>query len=179
MKYIIDTGSWLKFDKIISTKVFEKMERRTGAFLPAFYAWLKKEGIQLAITHAVKDELQYFHSTSYWEKQLLILPVGDKAIFDQAKNLGLDQANAEVASNGPGFALVSEDKDLLEFAILKGFTALQLIDLLCIFTWMGFFLRDEFYNVLQEFVRLRLITKRKAESIESWRVSGTPHFKRD
>ena len=154
MILLIDTCSWLKLDLLNEENVFNSGQ---------LYDWADIE-----ITHQILRELEYYDCRSLQREETKINPIGNQKIFNEAIELNFDEADASILSSGTRskeIALISEDGALLEYARIRSFFALQLIDLFRLFTQKNLIKPRELYHLTKELRKLKNITKKKEKEI--------------
>jgi hypothetical protein len=159
MDLIIDTGTWLKLEKLNKLNLFQSIN---------LYRWAK-----IQITHEVEKELIYFNCISWIKKKTQILPIYDQEIYQEARDLDFDEADASILSFGKitnnSIIIISEDRPLIDYARLNDFKAIFLADLFQIFTGMGNLSKKELYNLIVNLYDLRNINLKKKKTILTWR----------
>ncbi|MFX0098967.1 MAG: hypothetical protein ACFFCS_05255 [Candidatus Hodarchaeota archaeon] len=157
---IIDTGTWLKLDFLSSKKLFSP-ERLYSLS-------------NVVTTHQVEEEITHYKCESYNKKKTSLLPVGDEGIYKEALSLDFDDADASIASIGKrkskSTIIVTEDRPLLDYLELNEITAIQLAELLQIYTRLGEIEGQEFYRLTKKLQQLRNITKRKMRDLLNWKA---------
>ena len=157
MKFLIDTFSWKKFDLLSEENLFK---------VSNLYNWA-----EIFITHEVKTEIEHFELKSCNFKATIILPIKNYTIFQDAKSLEFDQADAEILSNGNLYGdlcIISEDKPLLKFAIAYSLNAIQVIDLFQVFNNLELLENRELFQINRFLREKKNITERKASDIKKW-----------
>ena len=157
MKFLIDTFSWKKFDLLSEKNLFK---------VSNLYNWA-----EIFITHEVKTEIKHFGLKSCNLIATIILPIKNHTIFQDAKSLEFDQADAEILSNGNLYGdlcIISEDKPLLKFAIAYSLNAIQVIDLFQVFNNLELLENRELFQINRFLREKKNITKRKASDIKKW-----------
>ncbi len=154
---LIDTCTWLKLDKLEEESLF-KLDKLYSNFA-------------IFITHDAERELKYYNCKSYNKSRTTILPIHDNTIYQKAIELEYDEADASILSQGDKngeMTIVSEDRMLLLFARMYGFSSVQLIDLFKILTEMNLLKNNELYRINKELRRLKNITKTRFNEIKKW-----------
>ncbi len=157
MKFLIDTFSWKKFDLLSKTDLFK---------VSNLYNWA-----EIYITHEVKTEIEHFKLKSCNFRATNILPIKNHKIFQDAKSLKFDQADAEILSNGnldEDMCIISEDKPLLKFAIVYSINAIQVIDLFQVFNKLALLKNRELFQINRFLREKKNITMKKASNIKKW-----------
>ena len=159
MILLIDTGTWLKLDKLKGEKLFNPNR---------IYEWA-----EIQITHEVEFEIEHFKCSSWERKKTVIIPIKNQIVYNEAIELDFDVADASILSNGQKenleYLIVSEDRPLMDFIQMKGFIGGFLIDIFRIFTALGLMEKKELYRLAKRLYDLRNINKKKLKRILEWR----------
>ena len=161
MDVIIDTFSWKKFDLLEKNKLFN---------MKSLYEWSN-----VNITHEVYNEIKHFRLKSCALKSTSILPIKNKKIYQEAKDLEFDEADSQILSHGGNdrkLIIISEDKPLLKFCRGYSFDAMQIIDLFHLFAIRGFINHKELYQVNRFLRKYKNITEKKSNQIKNWLKQG-------
>lgn len=157
---LVDTGTWLKLDYLKSIGLFSPEQ---------VYSWS-----DVAISHQVEEELAHFKCTSFIKRNTSILPVGNTEIYNEARSLGFDDADASLASMGERESdltiIVTEDRPFLDYLELNRISAIQFAELLQIYTELGKIEGKVFYRLIKELQELRNITKQKMNALLQWKA---------
>lgn len=159
MNFLIDTFSWKKLDLLTQAKLFE---------VSNLYEWAK-----IFITPEVLNEIHHFHLKSCNFQDTTILTIKNPKIFQEAKILNFDQADAEILSNGgrnpdTDVCIVSEDKPLLSFAMAYSLTAMQVIDVFQLLNNLGLINNRKIFQINRFLREKKNITHKKAMDIKKW-----------
>ena len=110
MILLIDTGNWLKLDKLKGEKLFNPNR---------IYEWA-----EIQITHEVEFEIEHFKCSSWERKKTVIIPIKNQIVYNEAIELDFDVADASILSNGQKenleYLIVSEDQALNGFYSNEG-----------------------------------------------------------
>ena len=163
MRLLLDTGSWLKLDKLNQENIFNPH---------LLYEWATIE-----TTHEVVIELEHFKCSSWKKNKTVIIPIKNQEIYDEAIELKYDKADASVISNGQKsdleYLIVSEDRPLMDYVELYGFMGGFLIDIFRIFTSLDLLTKKELYRLAKRLHEMRNINKKKLKNILQWRNQYT------
>ncbi|TFF97386.1 MAG: hypothetical protein EU547_04470, partial [Promethearchaeota archaeon] len=105
MILLIDTCTWFKLELLKEDNLFETSK---------IYDWA-----EIAVTHQVLKELEYYKCESIIKEKTKINPIENRQIYNQSSSLNFDEADASILSFGKkskNHILVSEDGALLEYA---------------------------------------------------------------
>ena len=107
-KFIIDTGTWMKFDELVEEKIIS----------PKFIKNLSQIA-NIYITHEIEKELEYHGVNSYQtiKPTVFVVPISNEAIFRQAIEDGYNSADSSIIGieNIENYTIISEDRPLVEY----------------------------------------------------------------
>ncbi|MHA1132399.1 MAG: hypothetical protein ACTSQI_05425 [Candidatus Helarchaeota archaeon] len=154
----LDTCTWLKLELLERTKQFSTS--------------LLFSSSSIAITHKIREELEHFSIPQEKINKTIIYPIGDKAIYKHALDLGLDEADASLLSNGKikedQLYLISEDRAVLSFGRMFKMEIMQLIDLFQNLTTQNILDKTKLYNMVKFLRNQKNITEKKKNTILNW-----------
>ncbi|NMC04780.1 MAG: hypothetical protein GYA24_06195 [Candidatus Lokiarchaeota archaeon] len=157
---IIDTGTWLKLDYLHDASLFSPAQ---------VYSWS-----QVVTSHQVEEELARFRCKSFMKINTRILPVMHTEVYEEARALGFDDADASLASLGEKdsdtIIVVTEDRPFLDYLELNKISAIQFAELLQIYTDIGKIDGKMFYRLTKELHECRNITKHKMNDLLKWKA---------
>ena len=154
----IDTCTWLKLEILESKELFK---------ISVLFSFSS-----IAITHEIKEELEYFSISGIDFKQLIIYPISDQILYKRALEVGFDEADASLLSNGRittnDIFLISEDRAIISFGQLYKMNIMQLVDLFRILTTFDYIDKAKFYQLIKYLRNERNITKNKEKKLLNW-----------
>ncbi|MHA1695479.1 MAG: hypothetical protein ACTSUG_09470 [Candidatus Helarchaeota archaeon] len=154
MILLIDTCTWLKLEVLKEDNLFEPSK---------IYDWA-----EIAVTHQVLKELEYYKCKSIIKEKTKINPIENRQIYNKSLRLNFDEADASILSFGrksKNHIIVSEDGALLEYARINNFRAIQLIDLFRIFFQKDKIKSRELYHLVNNLRKRKNITEKKKRDI--------------
>ena len=155
MQLLVDTCSWMKLEELKHLNLFDSQ--------------LLYDYSDITITHAVLEEVRYFGLSGVEVERTTVQPIGNQRIYEEAKALELDEADASLLSRGNPEGepiLISEDGGLLEFARSYQFMHLQVIDLFAILCKNNLISKKELYRLTRKLRELRNITEKKQKQMK-------------
>ena len=157
MDLLVDTFSWKKFDMLSENDLFD---------ISYLYEWAA-----INITHEVGKEIRHFKLNSCLFNQVKILPILNRAVYQDARDLGFDIADSEVVSNGQkslDLIIVSEDRPLLKFAMAYSFSIIQVADMFKLFTQVNLLEKRDLTKIVRFLREKRNISEKKRKQIKKW-----------
>ncbi len=160
MSLLIDTGTWLKLDPLKERKLFDPAK---------IYEWAT-----IKITYEVEEELVHFQCNSWECAKTHIVPVGDQRIYKDTINTNFDAADASILSVGKSkyldYFIISEDRPLLDYAIMTGLIIGLLADFFQVCDVMDWLSHRELYRLVKALYTLKNISQKKTKHILDWRA---------
>ncbi len=154
----LDTCTWLKIELLKTQDLFDISLLRSFS--------------SIAITHEIRQELEHYSLSAIDIKQIIIYPIGDQTMYKHALEIGFDEADASLLSNGKvslnDIILVTEDRAVLTFGQLYDMQIIQLSDLLRLLTDSNILDKTNFYHLIKFLRDQRNITKNKEKSLLEW-----------
>ena len=154
----LDTCTWLKLE------ILEREELFKNSKLFNFGS--------LAITYEIKEELEYFSISSLDLRTLIVYPIKNKILYKQALELGFDEADASLLSNGKieeeELYLISEDRGVISFGQFHKMNIMQLADFFMVLTASNHLTKRNCYHLIKFLRKQRNITHKKEQNILGW-----------
>ncbi|HUX99452.1 MAG TPA: hypothetical protein VMV49_07865 [Candidatus Deferrimicrobium sp.] len=154
----IDTCTWLKFEDLETNNLF------STSILFSFSS--------IAITREIQKELKYYSVSKIDFSQVIIYPISDQRLYKEALELGLDESDASLLSNGKidvdELYLISEDGAILAYGEIHRLNVIQLVDLFQILTALGYIDKTKFYQLIRYLRDQQNITKKKGRDLLNW-----------
>ena len=153
-KFIIDTGTWMKFDelveeKIISFKFLEYLSQIAGIY----------------ITHEIEEELEYHGVNSYQtiKTKVFVVPISNEAVFRKAIEDGYDSADSSIfgIANIENYIIISEDRPLVEYYSMFRLKIMFFADLIWLLLKNGMVSKNNVYKIIRPLQKLRNLPLKK------------------
>jgi hypothetical protein len=149
-KIIIDTGTWLKLDKLIDEKNIN------DKFLDTLYSLA-----EIYITPEIERELIYFSPHSWKKSKTYIIPVINTKDFQRAIQDGFDEADSSIfgINEISNYYVISEDRPLLEYGKIYKIQILFFAEFLVELLNFDLVSKKELYRLNRQLYNLRNINK--------------------
>lgn len=123
------------------------------------------------ITHDIASELEYFKCYTWKKDKTIILPIKNRAIYDEAIAFNFDKADASILSNGSkefNPVIITEDRAIIQFAQIYHFSTHQLIDFLRFLTYTTTISKNLLFQINKTLRTLKNTTLKKEKEIKEW-----------
>ena len=153
---IIDTGTWMKFDKLLKSKSLNKN------FIGKLYTIGK-----LTITPEIEEELIYFNITSWNKNKTHILPILKQTEYLRALNDGFDKADASIFGiiHSIDYIVLSEDRPLVDYGKIYNYDFIPFIEFLVSLLEADMITKNQLFKLNKKLYELRNISKIKSKRI--------------
>ena len=153
---IIDTGTWMKFDKLLKTKSINKN------FIKNLYTIGK-----ITITPEIEEELIYFNIASWNKSKTHILPILKQVEYLRAINDGFDKADASIFGiiHSVDYIVISEDRPLVDYGKIYKYDFLPFIEFLVSLLEANMITKNQLYKLNKKLYELRNVSKIKSKRI--------------
>ncbi len=153
---IIDTGTWIKFDKLLKSKSINKN------FIKRLYTIGK-----VTITPEIEEELLYFNIASWNKNKTHILPILEQTKYLRAINDGFDKADASIFGiiHSVDYIVISEDQPLVDYGKLYKYDFIPFIEFLVSLLEADMITKNQLYKLNKKLYELRNISKIKSKRI--------------
>jgi predicted nuclease of predicted toxin-antitoxin system len=124
----------------------------------------------IIVPHQVETELIHYQCRSYLRQRVTLTPAGDSQLYNEAIQFGFDEADAAILSNArtDDSVIVTEDRQLIEFASIYRLPAIQLIDLFRINTHRRIMSKKQLAQLNRLLREMRNTTEKKSLEIKKW-----------
>lgn len=151
LKLVIDTGTWLKLDKLLKHKIIQE------EFLTQIY-----DLAEVIITPQIETELIHFKTKSWKKDKTFIIPITNEKNYDRALKDGFDQADSSIfgIAEIDSYFILSEDRPLLNYGKMYRLNFLFLIEFFVILLKTDLITKNELYVLNKNLYELRNINKK-------------------
>ena len=149
-KLILDTGTWLKLDRLISQKII------TQSFIDILYS-----NYRIIITPEIEEELSYFKNTAWEKNKTYIVPIEDEMNAKRAYEDGFDAADSSIfgISNVKDMIIISEDRPLIKYSN-SSLEIYHFSEFLVELNKRNLLSKDRIYNIVKHLYSIRNIGKK-------------------
>ena len=153
---IIDTGTWMKFDKLLKSKSLNKN------FINKLYTIGK-----VTITPEIEEELIYFNIASWSKNKTHILPISKQAEYLRALNDGFDKADASIFGiiHSIDYVVLSEDRPLVDYGKIYNYDFIPFIEFLVSLLEADMITKNQLYKLNKKLYEFRNVSKIKSKRI--------------
>ena len=156
MRIIIDTGTWLKLDKLLKQKVIQK------EFIQDLYNLA-----DIIITHEIETELLHFSVISYIKERTIILPISKQKAYQRTIDDGFDAADASIFGiiDSDSYFILSENRPLISYGKMHRMNFLFFAEFLSKLLESDLISKNELYFLNKTLYELRNVPKKMFQRI--------------
>jgi len=157
MNILIDTCTWLKLDKLTNLNLIS---------IDLIY-----NSAEIMVTPDVASELEYYNCNSWRKEKTLFLPIKNDKIYEEAIVYNFDKADASILSNGSKdftSIIITEDRNLIQFAKIYKFVVQQLIDFFRFLVELNIITKNLLSKINKILRDIKNITVKKERQIKNW-----------
>ncbi len=150
LKFVIDTGTWMKMDALREDKIINQK------FIETLY-----QCAEIKITHEIEDELKYHEVLSYDKMKTHITPVQNQLGFERALKDGYDRADASILGIKliEEYIILTEDRPLYDYCEMYNLNVLFFADFIWLILTFGWISKNRAYKILHPLQSLKNISK--------------------
>ena len=149
---IIDTGTWMKLQKLLELKFIK----------PSFISILYDFG-KISITPEILLELDRHKVSSWNKKRTFVIPVEKLSMKAKVMEDGFDEADASIfgLSQITEMVVITEDRPLLKYGKIYGLNFVHFADFLTILAKNNILSKNNLYRFIKNLYDLRNIGKKR------------------
>ncbi len=158
-KLIIDTGTWMKLEKLL------KISQIRESFIDELYKLA-----QISITPQIERELNQFSISSWQKNKTYIIPVTKEKEYLRALSDGFDKADASIfgVHGKTKNTIITEDRPLLKYGKMFSLDIVFFIDFLSRLLKTDLISKNELYSMNKALLNLKNINKHQYSRIKKF-----------
>jgi hypothetical protein len=150
IKIFIDTGTWIKLDKLLAKNIIN------DKFITGLYKL-----VEIHITPQIEKEVLHFSLKSWQKERTYIIPITDQTKYERAIEDGFDEADSSLFGipDIAHYIVVTEDRPLLEYGRLYHLNFVFFVEFLARLLENDLIASRELYYLNKELYLLKNIDK--------------------